>query len=480
PRWVTEAVYTIINSKNLADNKGGLKIESLKEILDIKKYPPHKYNYIIELMKKFHLCYSVKGGTVLIPDLLDVAEPEFAFDYDNALSYFLIYDFLPKSVMARFIVTRNKEIKNNLRWRTGVVLENKAFKSTAVVKVDERDKKILIDVAGEQKRDMFTVLRHTFHEINAGFEKLAVKEMVPLTPDKSAAVPYDELTGYEQMGRDEYVAGVLKKTFSIKQLLNGVVSEAERQLEYRKEFMKLPKTDGDIYMKFEQKQLALQKQENKQEVTQKLDVDVDVKQEVNVDIAIDIEVELPAIQENFEELKYLLLAKDPGLKYRLKEIGDCWDKIHPGGKKEALTEPMTKLGRFLKKLGDENSDYRKLISGAGKGLQYAQKLGKAYNNVAQWLALPQIPGVLLKSKVIEWSAIIHLPPAAPPRWVGQPLRGLFGGVARVSSEGQGQAALGTTLVGQFTKCAVISFFPARFLIFIIVKEPEKLKSYCRM
>ncbi|MCP4153537.1 MAG: hypothetical protein GY757_37765 [bacterium] len=113
-------------------------------------------------------------------------------------------------------------------------------------------------------------------------------------------------------------------------------------------------------------------------------------------VEIDINVELPAIQENFEELKYLLLAKEPGLENRLKEIGDSWDKIHPGSKKEVFTEPMNKLFRFLKKLGAEESDYWKLISGAEKGVQYAQKLGKGYNSVAQWLALPQIPGTLLK------------------------------------------------------------------------------------
>ncbi|MCP4152330.1 MAG: hypothetical protein GY757_31625 [bacterium] len=57
---------------------------------------------------------------------------------------------------------------------------------------------------------------------------------------------------------------------------------------------------------------------------------------------------------------------------------------------------MNKLFRFLTDIGDENSNYRKLIAGAEKGFDYAQKLGKAYHNVAQWLALPQIPDLLLK------------------------------------------------------------------------------------
>ncbi|MCP4153432.1 MAG: hypothetical protein GY757_37235, partial [bacterium] len=188
PRWITEAVYEIINSKTLADNKGSLKIETLKEILDSNKYPPQKHGYIIELMKKFELCYNVDKNTVLLPDLLEVAEPDFEFDDSNCLKFYLSYDFLPKSVMARFIVKRSKEIKNNLRWRSGVVLENKSLDSTAVVKVDERDKKILILVSGTMKRDWFAVLRHTFKEINGSFEKLDVDEMVPLPGNTNAAV----------------------------------------------------------------------------------------------------------------------------------------------------------------------------------------------------------------------------------------------------------------------------------------------------
>ncbi len=130
-------------------------------------------------MKKFELCYNVDKNTVLLPDLLEVAEPEFQFDESNCLKFYLSYDFLPQSVMARFIVKRSKEIKNNLRWRSSVVLENKSYNSTAVIKADAREKKIRIDVAGDLKRDWFAVLRDTFKEIHGSFEKLDVEEMVP-------------------------------------------------------------------------------------------------------------------------------------------------------------------------------------------------------------------------------------------------------------------------------------------------------------
>ncbi|NIR09228.1 MAG: GTP-binding protein, partial [Candidatus Aminicenantes bacterium] len=187
PKWVTEAVYKIINSEKLAKCNGVLKVGLLDEILKQKDkddyyYPPDKYRYIIELMKKFELCYKLDANQVLIPDLLEVEERTFDFNYDSSLKFIIEYDFLPKSVMPRFIVRMNKDIKKGLQWRTGVVLEDKAFHSTAVVKSDERDRKIYIFVNGEQKRDYFSTIRKTLRDINGSFEKLETKELVPL-PD---------------------------------------------------------------------------------------------------------------------------------------------------------------------------------------------------------------------------------------------------------------------------------------------------------
>jgi len=84
--------------------------------------------------------------------------------------------------MPRFIVRMHRDIKDWLQWRTGVVLADKAFHATAVVKCDERERRIFIYVSGEQKRDYFSIIRKTIRDINGSFEKLETKELVPL-PD---------------------------------------------------------------------------------------------------------------------------------------------------------------------------------------------------------------------------------------------------------------------------------------------------------
>lgn len=234
PKWVTGAVYKIINSEKLAENKGLLRLHLLDDILKKNKesdnfYPRDKYMYIIDLMKKFELCFEIDNKMVLVPDLLDIQEPRFYFNFNDSIKFLIEYDFLPKSVMPRFIVKMHKDIKNQLNWRTGVVLEDKVFNSTAVIKADESDQRIYIYVNGKQKRDYFSTIRKTFREINDSFEKLEVKELVPLPDNDEIAVEYEELIGYELERRDEYFIGKLRKGYSVKQLLDGIEIEEERK-----------------------------------------------------------------------------------------------------------------------------------------------------------------------------------------------------------------------------------------------------------
>ncbi|MCP5054850.1 MAG: hypothetical protein GY940_47230, partial [bacterium] len=203
PHWITGGVYKVINSKVLADNNGVLHLSDLEGILekvkgDIYDYPVECHIFIIQLMEKFELCYRMEDSRLLIPDLLDEEEPVVDFNVENSLKFIIEYDFLPRSIMPRFIVNMHRDIKDRLQWRTGVVLEDKGFGSTAVVKVDHEAKRVYIDVNGGQKRDSFAVLLATLRRINNSFEKLEAKELVPLPDNPDITVEYEELIGYEE------------------------------------------------------------------------------------------------------------------------------------------------------------------------------------------------------------------------------------------------------------------------------------------
>ena len=231
PKWVTNAVYKIINSKELSNAKGVLILDQLRSILRGEKdddfyYSIDKFKYIIELMKKFELCYSVDEQTVLIPELLEIKQPDFNFNDEKALKFLISYTvLLPKSVMPRFIVKMSQDIKENLRWRTGVVLENHALKSSAVVKSDADARKIYIAVNGEQQRDYFAVILNNLRTINNSFTNLNVVERVPLPDNPTITVSYMQLIDYELMGESTIIPERTRKRYPVKELLGNIFVE---------------------------------------------------------------------------------------------------------------------------------------------------------------------------------------------------------------------------------------------------------------
>jgi internalin A len=251
PKWVTEAVYKIINSEKLSQCKGVLNLKMLDHILQKKTnadydYPRNKYKFIITLMKKFELCYGIDEEAVLIPDLLEVQEPTFDFDYESSLKFILQYEFLPRSVMPRLIVNMHKDIKAELRWRTGVVLEDKEFQSIAVVKADHEAKRMYIYVNGVQKRDYFAAILVTLRRINRSFEKLKTTEMVPMPDDPGSTVSYKHLIRLEKRGIDVYLPGDSEKEYKVKDLLGTIAPEKATEEEIL-QLLKKIKSDTDTF-----------------------------------------------------------------------------------------------------------------------------------------------------------------------------------------------------------------------------------------
>jgi hypothetical protein len=232
---VTNGVYKIIRSEIVVESKGVLKLDMLPEILKQctekdYNYPPDQYGFFLSLMMKFELCYELDESTMLLPGLLEIQEPNFEFDYEGTLKFVIDYDFLPFSVMPRFIVKMNKDIKNNLCWRTGVVLENKSFNSSAVVRADYEAKKIKIYVKGEQRRDYFAVILQKFREINISFIKLKATERIPLPDNPKVTVSYKHLIKLEMKGDEMYMPEGSDYDYRVSDLLGTVINRSSERM----------------------------------------------------------------------------------------------------------------------------------------------------------------------------------------------------------------------------------------------------------
>ena len=227
PRWLTGGVYKIVNAERVSQAGGILPIRWLSELLDPHDHPRGTHNFIVELMKKFELCYQVDRERLLLPGLLPIEEPEIRFPSGNRVRFVVNYDFLPKSVMPRLIVRMHADIEQDFRWRTGVVLQNQLFDARAIVRSDEVDRKIEITVHGRQRREYLGVILHTLREINKSFEKLHYVERVPMPDNEEVMVSYTHLLRLENRGITHYIPDGSDREYPVQELL-GYVQPARR------------------------------------------------------------------------------------------------------------------------------------------------------------------------------------------------------------------------------------------------------------
>jgi len=225
PEWVTQGVYTLLNSRVLAGNQGVLKVSQLKELLDSSRYPQHKQLLIVEIMAKFELCFAFdeQPQRFLIPELLPKDEPGLtAWDDDQknqSLRFEYHYDVLPSSVISRFIVRLHEKILDKTYWRTGVVLTD--GNNQALVKADIEDKKIFIWVTGNDhsKRVLLGIIRSQLDHIHKNISKIQVTEQVPY---KDIVIPYSDLLVANEAGYKKYFVPAVREEVDVVKLLEGI------------------------------------------------------------------------------------------------------------------------------------------------------------------------------------------------------------------------------------------------------------------
>ena len=108
PHWVTNGIYGILNAPELAAARGDLDVSELSAILDAKAYPKEMHAFLLELMRKFELCFSFsdQADRYFIPELLGKNEPPEAEGYKDGqgVHFRYRYGILPEGVIPRFIV----------------------------------------------------------------------------------------------------------------------------------------------------------------------------------------------------------------------------------------------------------------------------------------------------------------------------------------------------------------------------------------
>ena len=234
PRWVTSGIYALLNASELADTKGELEAACLSHTLDSTAYPPERHGFLLELMRKFELCFRFEEdeNRFLIPDLLDKQQPSAAAEFalTDCLNFRYEYPILPEGLLPRFIVRTHVLSEHQLRWRTGVILHFEG--NRALVKGDRADRCVTISIDGPlaSRRRLLAIIRYDFERIHSSF-KFQPLELVPVPAHPNTFLPYQDLIVMEKDGLPELpqvISGKVVK-LNVRSLLNGVDIEGSRR-----------------------------------------------------------------------------------------------------------------------------------------------------------------------------------------------------------------------------------------------------------
>lgn len=175
PEWATNAVYKILDSKDVITKNGEFNSEMLDSILDT--FERDKRPYIVTLMKKFELCFEVEKNIFLIPELLKPERVEFDWDYRDNLRFEYHYDFMPAGIMARFIVRTRNLVYDKTFWKNGVIIQRE--NTRALVTTDQYSRKLNIWIHGNNAPFLLEIIRKELNDIHESLNYPDVPEKIP-------------------------------------------------------------------------------------------------------------------------------------------------------------------------------------------------------------------------------------------------------------------------------------------------------------
>ncbi|TVP67596.1 MAG: GTPase, partial [Nodularia sp. (in: Bacteria)] len=179
PTWGTDAVYKVLDNKEVVNNFGKFTWKELQNIWQEEQYAV-KQGDLLKLMMNFNLCYEIPNNpqNYIAPQLLSEKQPEYNWDESKNIILRYTYDFMPKGIMTQFIVAMHGLIdEQKYFWKSGVILSLDETKAEIIEYYDKRE--IKIRIAGLHKRDLLTRITHEFDKIHNSYKQLKFNKLIP-------------------------------------------------------------------------------------------------------------------------------------------------------------------------------------------------------------------------------------------------------------------------------------------------------------
>jgi internalin A len=184
PEWGTDAVYKVLDTKQVNQNFGCFNQDNLTEIWVEEQYA-QMHDELLQLMKNFKLCYEIpnRPKNYIAPQLLSPNQPEYDWDDTENLILRYHYEFMPKGMLTRFSVEMHRLIDNDLIWKDGVILADNNARAEVIETYYKKE--IRIRISGKFKKNLLEKIRHEFDNIHDSYNK-------PEEPPENHRLRYQE------------------------------------------------------------------------------------------------------------------------------------------------------------------------------------------------------------------------------------------------------------------------------------------------
>lgn len=231
PTWGTDAVYRVLDDEDIIEKQGRFSIKDLNKLWSEEKYNG-KIPELLALMEKFKLCYEIPSSkeNYIAPLLLTKSESDYEWDEKDNLEIKYDFEFMPKGIITRFIVEMHKFIKEEIVWKSGVLIEKNNAIAEVIEKWDHRV--ITVRISGKIKKELMTIIIYVLENIISSYHKLEYSMLIPCTCEECKESEESYFHDYDEIIKLRFKSPVAQcvksgEMVDILELIGNVVCEED-------------------------------------------------------------------------------------------------------------------------------------------------------------------------------------------------------------------------------------------------------------
>lgn len=251
PDWMTNAIYTILFNKREEVENGMISLEEIDRLLNStpeNKDKVHRVmsgttytwtetNYVLDVVRKFRLSYSVNRDVEFFPMLCKENSKPVAQEYADAedtLEFLMKFEYLPNNVLHRLMVERWTELDTENVWLTGARFIQPNTGLSAVVRIDGN----VLQIYVRSENDLHS--RNTYLSVIEGSVDQIRQELKLPKPrnrlvykigNRRAEFDYERLLKMHAKGKETEFSDELDDDFPILDILNQFAPDESTEQE---------------------------------------------------------------------------------------------------------------------------------------------------------------------------------------------------------------------------------------------------------